>query len=301
MHPGRPVQKLTAVIFALTIIPEIAMAHPGSGIAVDRVGAVFFVDTGSGLWKIDAAGKVTKVPGPAYHWMALDAKNDFARSRLPKLPDSDMVAAGSNPTILLSSDFPIVVGTDGDLYYPHKQRGKPLQLMRMTPSGRTTAVVDIPPSKKGPLEWIAGLAVGTDGTIYYTEDHAVWRIVKGQASIVATIQTPSDATLVPMHTKEMGPMLRGLAVDSKGVIYVAASAEGRVVKVTPDGKSSTLLQVESPWSPTAVAVHGSDVYVQEYLHTTGDDRKQWLPRVRKIASDGKSTVIATVEQMPGAR
>ena len=43
------------------------------------------------------------------------------------------------------------------------------------------------------------------------------------------------------------------------------------------------------------------VYVLEFLHTAEDDRRAWLPRVRKIASNGKSTIIATVDQMPGAR
>jgi len=35
------------------------MAHPGSGILVDRHGQVYFIDTGSGLWKIDKRGAVS--------------------------------------------------------------------------------------------------------------------------------------------------------------------------------------------------------------------------------------------------
>ena len=62
-----------------------------------------------------------------------------------------------------------------------------------------------------------------------------------------------------------------------------------------------LVQLQSPWSPTGVALFGSDVYVLEFLHTAEDDRRAWLPRVRKITADGKSTIIATVDQMPGAR
>lgn len=303
MHFRRQILRLFLFVSAAAcILPSIAAAHPGSGIAVDRTGAVFFVDSGSGLWKIDAAGRISKIPGAAYHWMALDANNAFARTRLPKERYTDMSAAGSNPTILLASDYPIAVAPDGNLYYPLNTEGKPLRIMKMTPAGETSVLGDIPDSEKGPLRWINGLAAGPDGALYYTEDNAIWRMTsKGQASIVASIQSPPDATLVPLHTKEMGPMLRGLALDSMGVIFVAATADGRVLKVTPDGKVGTILQVESPWSPTAVAVHDSDVYVQEYLHTTGDDRKQWLPRVRKITPDGKSTIIATVDQMRGAR
>jgi len=43
------------------------------------------------------------------------------------------------------------------------------------------------------------------------------------------------------------------------------------------------------------------VYVLEFLHTPGDDRTTWMPRIRKITPDGKSTIILTVDQMPGAR
>ena len=99
----------------------------------------------------------------------------------------------------------------------------------------------------------------------------------------------------------MHPYLRGLKVDTKGVVYVADAADARVLKITPDGKVSTILQLESPWAPTDVAVFGDIVYVLEFTHDAGDDRTTWMPRVRKITPDGKSTIIVTVDQMPGAR
>ena len=59
---------------------------------------------------------------------------------------------------------------------------------------------------------------------------------------------------------------------------------------------TTVLRAEQPWAPTAVALHGRDLYVLEYLHTPGDDRRQWLPRVRKIGGNGEVTTIATVDR-----
>jgi hypothetical protein len=41
--------------------------------------------------------------------------------------------------------------------------------------------------------------------------------------------------------------------------------------------------------------------VVEFTHDAGDDRTTWMPRVRKITPDGRSTIIVTVDQMPGAR
>jgi hypothetical protein len=97
------------------------------------------------------------------------------------------------------------------------------------------------------------------------------------------------------------PYLRGLAVNARGDVYVADTGDARVLKITSKGKITTLLQTQSPWSPTAIALFGSDVYVLEYLHTERDVRRDWLPRVRKIASNGKSSIIATLDKMPGAR
>jgi hypothetical protein len=97
------------------------------------------------------------------------------------------------------------------------------------------------------------------------------------------------------------PSLRGFAVNDRGEIFVADTGDARLLKITPAGNVSTLLQTKSPWSPTAVALFGSDVYVLEFLHTVRDVRRDWLPRVRKIAANGRSTMVATLEHMPGAR
>ena len=50
------------------------------------------------------------------------------------------------------------------------------------------------------------------------------------------------------------------------------------------------------WTPTGVAVFGKDIYVLEYWLTASDDRREWLPRVRKISPDGKTVIIASVDR-----
>ena len=80
------------------------------------------------------------------------------------------------------------------------------------------------------------------------------------------------------------------------MIYVAASGCGSLLKITPQGRVTKLVQLEPPWSPTAVALFGTDVYVLEYLHTEIEDRRAWVPRVRKVSADGNSVVIAKVER-----
>ncbi len=290
-------------LMVLCLLPTSISAHPGSGIAVDRLGQVYFMDTGSGLWKIDTAGKVSQLSTIKFHHLALDVNNVFADGKLPSSAgtglDWEILKVGGNPTILLSSDWPIAIGQDGSLYYQSGSRGH-LQIMRSLPSGATSVFAALPPMISGqPIADVNGLAVGPDGSLYYTENGAIRRITSSGVRTVVSVPAPAGAPSIPGTAQH--PYLREFAVDARGNIYVADNGDARVLKITPNGRIMTLVQTQSPWSPTGVAVFGSDVYVLEYLHTPRDVRRDWLPRVRKITPDGNSRIILTVDQMPGAR
>jgi hypothetical protein len=274
------------------------LAHPGSGIVVDRRGQVYFLDTGSGVWKIDLRGKLTHLPGPRFHWMTIDSDDCFSTAHLPTGARGDILRVGTTPTLLVASDVPIVIGSNGNLYYPSYVSGSGLQLMELTPSDRTTVLTNLSGAGGGDLKWLNGLAAGTDGSLYYTEDNAIRRInAKGEVSTVIANLTLPTCVSIPGTSR---PMLRGLAADSHGTIYVAASGCGSLLKVSAGGQVTTLHQLQSPWTPTAVALFGSNIYVLEYLQTAAsmepEDRSAWLPRVRKITADGHSSVIASVKR-----
>ena len=288
------------LILAATGTPSSAVAHPGAGIAVDRRGQVYFLDTGSGLWRIDRLGRLTHLSRTLFHWLAIDEDNRFANARLPSGAFGEIVKVGSNPTVLLSSDYPIAIGKDGNLYYQSGAAGS-LRLMRMTPSGASSVVAPLPPAVNGELlPHIGGITAGPDSSLYYTEDAAIRRIdAQGRVSTIATVSAPANAPSIP--ATDQHPYLRGLAVNDRGVMYFCDTGDARLLRMASDRTITTVLQTQSPWSPTAVALDGGDVYVLEFLHTTREVRRDWLPRVRKIASDGASRIVATVDQMPGAR
>lgn len=282
------------VALMAALLPSPARAHPGSGIVIGPDGQVYFIDTGSGLWKVDLRGNLVKITAPRFHWLALDAQNLFARSRLPSGSGGDITRVGSSPSLLVASDYPIAVGGDGILYYPtHRPGGATVDLLKVQPAGATSVLATIP------LPYLNALAVAPDGSLLYTENRAIHRVnSRGQLSVVAANVAPSTCPKVPGNDPN-DPLLRGLAQDSVGNIYVAASGCGSVLRVAPNGRISTILQIEAPWSPTAVALHHGDIFVLEYLHTDVEDRLLWLPRVRKISADGKQSIIASVT--PAAR
>jgi hypothetical protein len=276
------------------------MAHPGAGIAVDRSGQIYFLDTGSGLWRIDTQGRLSHLSRTLFHWLAIDENNRFANTALPSGALGEIVRVGSNPTVLLSSDTPIAIGEDGNLYYPSGPSGG-LRLMRMTPAGASSVVATLAATVNGkPLPYIGGIIAGHDGSLYYTEDSGIRRIdAQGQVSTIIAVRAPANAPTIPATNQH--PYLRGLAIDDRGVFYVADTGDARLLKITADGKvAATVLRTQSPWAPTAVAVLGDDVYVLEYLHTVGDVRRDWLPRVRKIAANARSVMVATIDHIPGA-
>ena len=290
------------LLFTLLLLFPVneVFAHPGSGIVVDREGNVYFVDTGSGVWKVDREGTLTRLSGPALHWMAIDVDSRLEDVPLPHFSSggATVTRVGTNPTLILSSDFPLAVGPDGSLYYPGFESGR-MKLFRFSPSGSTSVFATLPPARSstGEIRWRNGVAVSPDGTIYYTEDRTVRKISSNGdvSTVIGNLEVPGCDPAEGV-APELGPYCRGLDADSAGTVYVAATGCRAVLKITPDKKVTTVLQAKSPWSPTGVALHGSDLYVLEYLHTEGSNRREWLPRVRKVFSDGRIETIATVKR-----
>lgn len=295
------VKKVLVVLVVLVAGIVASWGHPGSGIVVDDKGRVYFTDTGQGVWKIDEGGRVSAHEGQSYHWMTIDLRAQFAAG-LPQFvePSTSIERVGKNPTLILSSDFPVTMGKDGALVYPEFAEGGPLRVYRLEPAGgrkRVLATLENG-ADGGELKWLNGMATGVDGSVYFTENAAVRRITpEGEVKTLARNVAVADCQRIEGAAERLGPMLRGLDVGRDGSVYVAANACRALLKVSPSGAVSVVLRLEAPWSPTGVAVSGELVYVLEFLHTNGNDRREWIPRVRKISADGSSAIIAEIERV----
>ncbi len=278
------------ICFFVHVAVRPVMAHPGGSIVVDAKGQVYFVDTGHGVWMVDAAGTLVDLGGPAFHWMTLDSESRFSGLRVQGGSYEFVTKAIDGGVLILSSDYPVAL-RDGFVHFAPYARQPPLRVMRLTREGRTEAAAVIDTR----AQWFNGFASGRDG-LYFTEDAAVKKLASdGSVSVVADKVMPADCPT--RWLPEMSaPYLRGLAVGAGGDVYVAATGCRAVVRVDRKGDVATVLRADSPWAPTAVALHGDTVYVLEYLHTPGDDRRQWLPRVRKVDASGRVTTVATVNR-----
>lgn len=287
-----------SAVMTVALLATAAGAHPGSGIAVDREGQIYFQDSlGRAIWKIDARGRLSKFSGKhGGHWMALDMEGSLARSDVS--PVERITPPGVKPALIVADGgAPIAVCRDGNLYYGLRLLDGDrvaVGLTRISPDGKRTPFAS-DATKSIENLGITGLAAGPDGALYVACPTAVIKVsMDGKATTIARPVVVSDCD-EDLADNNPSPYLRGLAADSRGVVYAAACGCHRVVKITPDGKVQTIMKSERPWSPTGVAVHGDDVFVLEYTNANGGPNEGWRPRVRKLGRDGKVTVLATIE------
>jgi len=280
-----------------------ASAHPGSGIVVDAQGNVYFLHFERGVGKIDPHGKLSYLGNTrGGHWMCLDPDGSFSRTQ-PKHFER-ITPDGVEPALIYADGgSPIAVLRDGLLYYvSNNERMTPggLQVTRQSPSGKLSI---FPPDGRSTTEkvGITGLAPGPDGSLYIAQPNAVLKLkMDGTFVTLATAIELKDCDVdyPDNNPQSLLPALRGLAVEADGTVFAAAVGCHAVIKITPAGKIETVLKAERPWSPTGVAVHGSDVYVLEYTNATGSSNDGWRPRVRKLTCDGEVTTLLTAPEEP---
>jgi sugar lactone lactonase YvrE len=292
--------RITLVLtFQFFFLSDVVFAHPPSGIVVDPRGHVYFLY--HGLVRIEPSGRVTTIQETTGgHWLALDVGGAFSKVTPKMYKRVTLDEAG--PTLIFGDGAPFIVGPDGNLYYGSngsEEESFPagaMTVVRVSPNGQQQVFA---PSLKQRLlqlkDGITGLAAGPDASIYV----ATWNgIVKlGSDGSIANIVHPvvvKDCDSDPADhnpANASSPLLRGLGVDSHGNLYVAATSCHRVLKITPDGRVTSVLNAERPWSPTGVAVSGDDIYVLEYTNANGPATEGWRPRIRKLARDNTVTTL----------
>ncbi len=151
---------------------------------------------------------------------------------------------------------------------------------RINPSGRLTVVASNCHT--------GDLFVDPDGNVSYQE----------------RARPPDEAALALVRRAGAGP-LADVATDDSGNVYGADHENRRVVKITPEARILILARSRLPWFPTGVTAAGGDVYVLErrFPYPRFPPTPAFVadvlggPRVRKIASDGTVTVVATVASL----
>lgn len=290
-------RKVVFTLFLQLWVTIATFAHPGTGIVVDNNGQVYFTDTGKGAWKIDANGKLTYLPASRFHWMTLDVNGAFSRSPKNFGDYFESVATkNNNAGLIMCSDFPLVMGREGNIYYANTRPGIS-KIIRRTPGGKESVV-----ASNRIVSYVSDIAVGSDGSLYITEAsdanaNTIRKVsMNGAISVIATFRAKSSKGL-PLETTPS--YCRGLAVDAQGNVYVAATGSRQVLKISPKGSITTILHEQDPWTPTGIGLFHGEVYILEWHDVSRENlevRTAYIPRVRKISTNGKVSTIAIVSR-----
>ncbi|HEV8377554.1 MAG TPA: hypothetical protein VGP99_01795 [Tepidisphaeraceae bacterium] len=304
----KPVFQSFCALLGVWACGMIAAAHPASGIAVDEKGTVYFADSGRGIWRVDEPPKMTLINESAMHWMAIDREGKFADA-----PQEfgewfgRLTPKGQKPTLISCSDFPCVIGRDGNLYFAHMHS---LKIVRRTPQGKESVLVTpekFAVGKDRPIG-VSGIACGPDGSIYLvsldslnkyegTGAHVLYAIaMDGTIRTIAKEFIKETLPESERHPEVRPQYCRGMALDHQGNIYIAVTGSRCVMRVTQKGEGSVVLRCQKPWTPTSVDVSDGAVYVLEYDDETPTEGRNWPPRVRKVTPDGKVSTLATVKR-----
>jgi sugar lactone lactonase YvrE len=293
------------VLSQLALVTFTALAHPGSGIVVDARGWVYFNEAGDpdarlpgSIWQIDPQGKLTRLKVGGAHYLTLDTKralasDDLARWFSARVTPWLQQADTADARLIQADGQPLASHRDGSLYFAKRN----VEVVRLAPDGKQTTLSPTLEAAVTKLGGIKGLAFGPADNLYASCPSAIIKVKPdGTFSTVANpITLPNCDEELPRGTpREHASFLRGLAVDARGTVFAAATGCRAVVKISADGNVSVVMRAEAPWSPTGVAVHGNDVYVLEYEHPSSPQKVDWVPRVRKLASDGKVTTLVTL-------
>lgn len=308
------IQAFVAIAFLLVADTQ---AHPSWGIAVDHQGQVYFSDLKT-VWKIDARGGLSVFRGSAdrhTHELNVDEAGNVYGADNSYEPSTErffsaiwkMTPAGSFSYLLSSTDDPpegisIWRDRDGNTYHATNHPGVELLVLKRSVDGRVTVLAGNSQAasvyRQGVPYSLGGMAFGPEGALYFVHGSNVSKVT-GQGVVNAlarnlTIEKASDARTGAgggaAAAAASPTQLFGIAVDARGSVFVADYGNRRVLKISPEGQTSTVLRAEESWFPTGVAARGSDLYVLEMGETPS--RVSLGARVRKLLPDGKVLTLA---------
>ena len=295
-----------------------AQAHPPWGIAADGRGRVYFSALET-VWKVEEDGRLSVfrpgVSGRHTHELTLGEDGNIYGEDLTYEPARErwitaawkMTPSGELSYLLAPTDGP-PLGTsiwrdrEGNTYSVQSEDpARGFMLLKRSPAGQVSLLLgDRAAFERGRqviLYNLAGTAFGPDGALYFSDRSDVYKAERdGTVKALARRVPDSLPSSRPrsVHDDHHGGLL-GLAVDAQGYVYAADFGNGRVLKVTPEGKVSAAYTSEGAWTPTGVACAGGSVYVLEFGTTPSGTNTP--PRVLKLApGGGHPSVIASVAE-----
>lgn len=307
-----PKLNTLVLLLAFMLAPVLGNSHPWGGLVIDSEGNIYFTficplvdnDHYACVWKIDPELELSET------LRSNRSPSDIVLTRNPLRSIYAAERTGNNPSYnnslwrLSSSDDEVqildtrdqnvfhiqayAVDSNGTIYF-----AKEHSIYKRDNEANVTEL-NIPFPNK---ERIGLLEFSSNGDLYILSGEDLYRFDGTNLELIAEDLREKDPENIPFRGANI---LFDMAIDENGSIYLAYYGNRSVIKVTPDGAKSTILEAEGPWSPHGVDIFNGELYV---LESTLGDGKWWkfwqderiIPRVRKLAPDGTISTLYKYE------
>ncbi|MDP9361258.1 MAG: hypothetical protein M3P29_07400, partial [Acidobacteriota bacterium] len=245
-----------------------AFAHPSVSVVVDSRGNVYYSDLKQ-VWRIAPDGtRSIAVPHVHSHELYLDASdtlygenlwyngerlNTWGNSVWKRTSDG-RVSFVHPPRAGFNEDFSFVRDAAGNQYFAVREKN---EIRKKLLDGRVVTMAH------APFHDIRWMTATPNGVVYLIDLIDLVRVTSDGKVMTVARDLSSHALFGSDRHR-----VQGLWVDGAGNVYVAASADRVVKRVTPAGRIDVVARSAFPWSPSggAVAPNG-DLWVLEYSIT----------------------------------
>jgi hypothetical protein len=257
-----------------------ALAHPSVSVVVDSRGNVYYSDLAQ-IWRVAPDGtRSIAVPHVHSHELYLDASDTLYGENLWyngetlktwgfsvwKRTSDGRISFVLPPRNGFNEDFSFVHDAAGNQYFGVHDKN---EIRRKSPDGRVVTMA------RAPFKDMRWMTVTPNGVVYLIDLLDLVRVTPDRKVTTIARNLSSHALFGDDRHR-----VQGVWTDRAGNVYVAASADRVVKRVSPAGKIDVVARSTFPWSPSggAVAPNG-DLWVLEYSITN----QQRVRKVRSVA------------------
>lgn len=199
--------------------------------------------------------------------MQYDAKADLWRPGLWRYSPTSKSTEKNSQTALEDFTCSDVADSAGRLYFWQGDRTHNLSrlLVRQTTgelfllAGNQWGATDGIRSE-AQLGQVGSIAIGPDESVYFTDDGAIRRATRG-----GTVETLARGGLLASEPgAAAGNPLVSIAVDNRGMIFVAHKGRRQILRIAIETGEVTVIATSAPtWSPASLAWSRGSLYVLE--------------------------------------
>jgi sugar lactone lactonase YvrE len=257
---------MKTLLAALSLVAGSAFAHPPVSVVLDARGNVYYSDLEQ-VWKIAPDGKKSvAVPNVHTHELYLDAAGNlygehlwYEGERINKWGHSVWCRDASGKVAMVVprtegflEEYSFTRDAAGNMYWADHDRA---EIHRITPGGQISVVT------RG-LKDMHWLHATPGGTLYTINGRDLIRIAP-DGKVTRLARNLAGTSSIRPHVS-LRHAIMGIWTDGAENVYLAHNANGKVLRVAPDGKVTAVTSSTWPWSPTggAIAANG-DLWLLE--------------------------------------